>query len=187
MISIMMMPRWLAAFTAVSSLMITGCSATTAEPQVSTIETPPTARATPTITASADAPPQGCIEYVPSQMPNPDGGDAIAAAAATAVLPSDVILNPGVQVVTSVDEPGMLEAVARVCSEPMTEVKLIEIATAIAAAIYADPSHVALSTLTVSSWHPAGQQLEQGETVRVDDYQLYLWDNTTGALKSAWQ
>lgn len=120
---------------------------------------------------------------------NADGGDQIAAAAGAATLPATVVLNPGVQVITSVDEPGMLEAVARVCSTPLSGADLVAVATTIAAAIYADPSHEQLAVLVVSSWTPddGTEYLEQVATITAANYQNYLWDNTTGALKAAWQ
>ena len=183
------MPRWFAAATIMVTLVLTGCTAAqTIDDQPSPTTTrslgTPTARAADTPVA---APPRTCIDYVSPTVPVAAAGDAVAAAAATAVLPPTVVLNPGMQIIASVDEPGMLDVVARVCSEPMTEAEVIDVATTIAAAIYADPSHESVSTLTVSSWHPLGQSLEQGETVTTDDYQLYLWDNTTGALRAAWQ
>lgn len=97
-------------------------------------------------------------------------------AAAKAALPPTVVLMH-VQTIHSVDEdePGMNEAVARVCSYPMTEDELIEIATAIAVAM--KPSKVSddLAVLVVSAWHPDGDSIAQGEAVQ-SDYQLFTWE-----------
>jgi hypothetical protein len=84
---------------------------------------------------------------------------------------------------------GMLEAVVRLCSTPLAGAALVDVSITIAAAIYADPSHENLSTLTVSSWTPNASTgyLDQVDAARNDDYQAYLWDNTSGALRAAWK
>ena len=98
---------------------------------------------------------------------------ATKAAAKAALPPTAVLMH--VQTITSIDEPGMTEAVARVCSEPMTEDELIDIATAIAVAIKPSKASDDLAVLVVSAWQPDGDSIAQGETVR-SDYQLFTWE-----------
>lgn len=135
--------------------------------------------------SAESAPPGGCVDYEPTELQPADGGD-LGAAAASAEVGADVRLFE-VQVISSVDEAGLYEAVARVCGAPMDEDRLIEIGNAIGAAIYESPAAETLAVLTVSAWQPGGEFLEEGETIIAPDYQSYLWDNTTGALDAAWQ
>jgi len=91
------------------------------------------------------------------------------------------------QVITSVDEPGMLEAVARVCSTSMTKAELIEVGNAIAMSIKADPINESVAVLKVSGWAPgADGQLAKGDTITTD-YQLYTWDPSAAVpLSNNW-
>lgn len=72
----------------------------------------------------------------------------------------------------------MLEAVARICSEPLTETELLAVGNEIAKAIYADPASESLSLLMVSPWLPSGDFLEQDPNLDPisTEYQLFLWD-----------
>lgn len=192
-----MIRRVLAAGLLAAVTVLAGCSAP-AEPNPSSSPTSePTAAPTPETSAptetppptdvSAAGPPELCIKYVAPEVAQADGGAGIAEAAARAELPAAVVLNPGVQTITSVDRPGMIEAVVRVCSDPMTEAELVDVASAIAVAIKSDPASELLSVLVVSSWSPGeGEYLQQDESV-TSDFQLYTWDPGAGApLSSNW-
>jgi hypothetical protein len=131
--------------------------------------------------------PAECEEASSTSGADADGG-AIAAASESAVIPASVSRQIGTQVISSVDQPGMYEAVVRVCSEPLAREQLLEIANAVALAIYSDPSHETLTLLKVSSWVPDGAgSVEQDYSLTTDSYQDYLWDNTTGAIDAAWK
>ena len=99
------------------------------------------------------------------------------------------MLNPGLQVIPSTDDPGMVEAVARVCSAGVDRAELVEAGNAIAQAIYADPSHDSVTLLMVSSYTPAGEYLDKqpGIDVIKTDYELFLWDAGAETLDRNWE
>ena len=143
---------------------------------------------TPQPTTSS-AVPQLCIDYEGSEMENAPGGDAIAAAAATANLGANAVLSPGIQVLESTDRPGTFEATARVCGEGLSNQELVAAATAIAKGIYADPAHTTLSLLTVSAWKPVSSdaiaQDPDGAPISTD-YQAHDWAAAPDTLTTAW-
>lgn len=105
-----------------------------------------------------------------------EGGAAIQAATQTVVLPAGVSLLV-TQVVTSTEEEGMLEAVVRVCSEPLSDEQVAGIANAMATAIYAAPAKERLSDLYVSTYVPGAGGTERGGlSLKTESYQSYLWD-----------
>lgn len=130
--------------------------------------------------------PQQCIDYVPS---TPSDTSAVGVAAAAVELPAGVVLNPGIQIIPSTDDPGAVEVVARVCSEGVDRSGLVEAGNAIAKAIYADPSRDTVTLLMVSSWVPTGDYLDmQPDLDRIQtDYELYLWDAEPSRLASNWE
>ncbi|MFD4957162.1 hypothetical protein [Microbacterium sp. NPDC058389] len=141
---------------------------------------------TPTATGAATGElPEACAAYEPTPLDPADGG-AIGAAAETAQLGEDVRLFQ-IQVIDSTAEPGMYEAVARVCSSPLTRDQLVDAGTAIGAAVYATASAPTLATLAVEAWEPGDKYLREGETIVAHDFQSYLWDNTNGAIDAAWE
>ncbi|TDN91773.1 hypothetical protein [Microbacterium sp. BK668] len=143
----------------------------------------------PTATATGGIP-SLCVEYGGSSADNAPGGDAIAVAAATADLGEEAILSPGVQVRDSTESPGTLEATARVCGDGLDRPDLIAAATAIAKAIYSDPAHARLSTLTVSAWRPISPEAiaEDENLPSVSTaYQTHDWDAAADALVTAWE
>ncbi|MFD6093977.1 hypothetical protein ACFWGN_17825 [Oerskovia sp. NPDC060338] len=170
----------LAALTACSpgDVEVTAEETQTTETKV-TITTPEPSEPEPLATR----PPQEC------GTPTPRGSDSpVADAAATAVLPETVTLRLGTQVIDSIDEAGMVEAVARICSEPLSKDELTAIATTIAQAIYADPSHETVALLKVSSWVPVSDgsdALTEDQSLDTD-YQTYLWDADPSLLPSNW-
>lgn len=148
------------------------------------------AQSEPPVSPSSDpasATPQLCLDYEPPAASDEDGG-AIAAVVATAELPKDVVLNPGVQTIQSVESPGMFETVVRICSTPMGEDRLKEIASTVAVSLAGSPAADSLSVLVVSAWTPgAGDYLEQVESVSTE-FQLYTWDEVAAVpLASNWE
>lgn len=142
----------------------------------------PTSSPTSTASALADAAPVACVDYEGAQIGHADGGEAIAAAASQAALHPLVVLNPGVQTVVSTDKPGMIDAVARICSNVMSKSDVIAVANAIAVSIKGDPSSDILSVLIVQAWHPGADGfLSQGESVTTD-FQSYTWDASASAV-----
>ena len=103
-------------------------------------------------------------------------------------MPAGVSLNLGVQVIDSTDSPGDFEAVARVCSDPLTRSELLTVGNSIAQAIYSAPGHDRLSRLMVSPWVPDGNTVQQDPAMDPinTDYHLFLWDHA-GPLDSNWQ
>lgn len=173
---------------AILLLTLTACSSTpVAEP---TPDRSPSAAAQPTSTATVEpegeAAPQECIDYDAGAMA--DTGP-LSVAAAAADLPAGVVLNPGLQVIESVDDPGMLEIVARVCSSGLDRDSLVDAGNEIAAAIYAAPEHASVTLLMVSSYVPTGDFLDKQPDLDVvqTDYELYLWDAEPASLASNWQ
>ena len=171
-----------AALTLIGAL-AAGCAADPAPAQTAVTEAAQPAPSTP----PEAMPPQECIDYESQLSFTVDGAEQLAAAAATAQLPADVVLNPGVQTIPSTDEPGMLEAVAHVCSTPMAKTTLLEVANALAVAIKADPVSDQLAVLVVSSWAPDRDGvLQRGATVRTD-YQLHTWTSEADASTMRWE
>lgn len=138
---------------------------------------------------SSSAVPQLCIDYEGSEVENARGGDAIAAAAASADLGADAVLSPGIQVLESTDRPGTFEATARVCGDDLTAQEIVAAATTIAKAIYADPAHTNLSALTVSAWKPISSDAIAEDPTAAPistDYQNHDWDASPDTLMTAW-
>lgn len=186
-----MQTKKLAAAIAVLAV-LTACSG----PDEGAAVVPP--RQTPTVTPSAPSEPEPVVTPevevvtgppVECESPAPAGSEGpVAAAAATAALPESVTLRLGVQVIDSVDEAGMVEAVARICSEPLSKDELTTVATTIAQAVYADPSHETVALLKVSSWVPVSDgsdALTQDQSLDTD-FQMYLWDADPSLLPSNW-
>lgn len=154
-----------------------------------------TVQATPSPSSMATPPPappslvvaKTCADYSTTQLGDSSAEHAALSAAAVSALPAGVELKPGVQVVESL-EPGKIEAVVRICQDtPMSGPQLIEIASAIAVSVKADPVSELLEVLVVSAWHPDGEYLAQGETVTTD-YGLYTWDPSAAApMSSNWE
>lgn len=140
----------------------------------------------PTAEPEGEAVPQECVDYDAGAMA--DTGP-LSVAAADADLPAGVVLNPGLQVIESVDEAGMLEVVARVCSSGLDHDSLVDVGSEIAAAIYAAPEHSSVTLLMVSSYVPTGDFLDKQPDLDVvqTDYELYLWDAEPASLASNWQ
>ncbi|CAN7244516.1 hypothetical protein LJR045_001005 [Microbacterium sp. LjRoot45] len=113
---------------------------------------------------------------------------AFTDAAQRADLASGVVLNPGLQIVGSTDDPGKLEIIARVCSSGLSREQLIDAANAIAVALYGSPDVDDITLLLVSSWVPSGEYLDRDPGVDVvqTDYELYLWDADV-SLDGHWQ
>lgn len=184
-----MQTKKLAATIAVLAV-LTACSGTDEEaavvlPQQTPTVTPsapiaPEPTATPEVEV-ATGPPVECESSAPAGSEGP-----VAAAAATAVLPESVTLRLGVQVIDSVDEAGMVEAVARICSDTLTKDELTAVATTIAQAVYADPSQETVALLKVSSWVPDGSGSVAQDQSLDTDYQMYLWDADPSLLPSNW-
>lgn len=69
----------------------------------------------------------------------------------------------------------------------MSDPQLIEVASAIAVSVKANPVGELLEVLVVSAWHPDGEFLAQGETATTD-YSLYTWDPSAAApMSSNWE
>ncbi|WP_163185964.1 hypothetical protein [Cellulosimicrobium sp. SL-1] len=147
-------------------------------------EESPTATEEPTEDATVGA--AGYPAACDTSDPAGTADSPVATAAASAEMPNGVTFRLGTQVIDSVDDPGMVEAVARICSDSLTEDELTAVATTIAQAIYADPSHEALTMLKVSSWVPDGDgKITQEQSVDTD-YELFLWDADASLLPSNW-
>lgn len=161
---------------ALLAIALTACSASpTPAPATSTAAAADSHVSTSPTTVAATTP-AGCTSYTPPPNVQASGGDAIASAIAQAKLPAGVILNPGVQTITSTERPGVLEVVARVCSAELDRSQLIDVGNTIALAAKADPSSEAISLLLVSSWMPgADGMLTKGDTVKTE-FQLYTWN-----------
>ncbi|SDR70505.1 hypothetical protein [Microbacterium paraoxydans] len=172
------MRKSVAAGVLAAGMFLGGCAAQTPPETTTTSPAPEPTVSAPesTPTASAAEVPQECVDYVAPPSP---GSEAMQAVGATAVLPDGVVLNPGFQVLNSIDEPGKVEAVARVCSDGLTDDELVDVGEAIAATLYAHPIHETLTLLKVSSWVPTGDHLDRdpGVDVITTDYELYLWDD----------
>jgi hypothetical protein len=144
--------------------------------------------ATPQPTSTSTVP-QLCLDYERSEVENAPGGEAIAAAAASADLGADAVLSPFIQVLESTDRPGTFEATAAVCGNELNNQELTAAATAIAKAIYADPAHTNLSVLTVSAWKPISSDAigedPNGAPISTD-YQAHDWDAAPETLDAAW-
>lgn len=143
---------------------------------------------TPTVTPTPTGPPAKCLDTPPTFSPGPSSlGAAVVTGAKAADLPSDVALAPGVQVISSTKRPGTYEAVVRVCSEPLDRAELIAIANVIAVSITrAAGGSDGLSVLVVSAWHPDGQYLGQGESVRTQ-FSTFTWDPSGPPLDRHWE
>jgi hypothetical protein len=186
---------------ALPALLITvlaGCSPTapdeTAAPSPAasspeaTASTSPEESQTPAdeVTEDASVTAEGYPEACDTSAPAGTADSPVATAAASAEMPAGVTLRLGTQVIGSVDDPGMVEAVARICSEPLTADELTAVATTIAQAIYKDPSHETLTLLKVSSWVPDGAGSIKQEHSVDTDYELFLWDADPSLLPSNW-
>ena len=183
-------PLLLAGVLALTACAAPSAAAPSASPTATPTSTPSLSTPSPTATPPpAEAtPPAACTSYTPSApLPTAEGGERIANAAAAADLPETISLNLGVQVITSTDEPGMFEAVARVCSNPLTHDQLAEVGNAIAIAIYAAPEHKSLTRLIVAPWVPDGDSVQPDPQLDAisTDYELYLWDHA-GPLDGNW-
>ncbi|WP_152641720.1 hypothetical protein [Microbacterium hydrocarbonoxydans] len=119
----------------------------------------------------------------------PSDTSAIGIAGAAADLPDGVVMNPGIQIISSTKDPGRVEVVARVCSGGIDRAELIDVGNSIARAIYADASHDTVTLLMVSSYVPAGEYLDKQPDLDViqTDYELYLWDAEPSTLGRNWQ
>lgn len=179
---------------ALGALTISGCSGGADVPTQSTTPTThsatpsaaPSTTPTPTPPATPAATGTAAAAGLPSECEGTEGtqdteGDPIAGAAATAELPEGVVLM-GTQVITSIEEDGMFEGVARTCSAPLSEDDMYEVANAIAIAIYEEPAGETVASLRVTSWVPndAGS-ITEGTKVRSEDFQIYLWDTQISA------
>lgn len=150
---------------------------TTTEP-----ETTPTTEPAAPVEPVTSGPPAECLTATSTTTE----GDPVAAAAQRATLPEGVSNAIGTQVISSTKREGMFEAVARICSEPLSLDELKAVATTIAQAIYADPANETVSLLKVSSWVPDGSgSIDQQQSVDTD-YQMYLWDADPSLLPSNW-
>jgi hypothetical protein len=130
--------------------------------------------------------PKECVDYEPSTPPD---ASAVGLAGARASLPDGVILNPGIQVIPSTDDPGAVEVVARVCSAGLDRAELVDVGNAIAQVLYADPSRDSVTLLMVSSYVPTGDFLDSQpnlDPIR-SDFELFLWDGGADRLDSNWQ
>lgn len=128
--------------------------------------------------------PRECLDRVPTA--SKDKG-RIAVAVASAHVPSTVSLILGTQVIGSIEKQGMSEVVVRLCSAPLTDDELVDVAVIIARAIYAAPGHDTVSLLKVSSWVPDGSDsVKQDHSATTDDYQLTLWDAADDLVKVGW-
>ena len=179
----------------VSAVSLSACSSAGGEvPQPAEKST---AAPTSTPAPSASAPelaagPVGepCADYsAPSSPALPAGSEEIAAAAEGAGLPDNITLKLGVQVITSVDDPGMFEVIARLCGGPLQEEELLTAGNSIAKAIYSVPTRDQVTLLMISPWVPDGDSVKQDENLGViqTDYELFLWDTTNRSLESNWQ
>ena len=125
-----------------------------------------------------------CLDRVPTA--SKDKG-RIAVAVASAHVPSTVSLILGTQVIGSIEKQGMSEVVVRLCSAPLTDDELVDVAVIIARTIYAAPGHDTVSLLKVSSWVPDGSDsVKQDHSATTDDYQLTLWDAADDLVKVGW-
>lgn len=173
-------------------LLLAGCSSSQpviedatsgAAPASPTAEPSRTASSTPTASADASA---LCAAYEGAPNAQADGG-AIEAQVAAVPLPQGIQLTPGVQTITSVENPGSFETVVRVCSESLTEDALIEIGNAIAVPLSQSAAGDTLSVLVVSGWSPDGDTLKQDETITTE-FQMYTWNpNAAVPLSSNWE
>lgn len=85
-------------------------------------------------------------------------------------------MNPGPQIITSTEKPGMFEAIVRICSAPLTDDDLREAANQIAMTIKGDQSSETLALLYVSAWEPGEDgELKEAGSVRAE-YQMFTWD-----------
>lgn len=131
-----------------------------------------------------------CVKYAASDLDNPAAGEPIAVAGARATLDDDAMLSPGISVRESATVPGTFDAVARVCSAKWDRDRLIAAATAIAAAIQADPAHATLTQLTVAPWVPISSDAlaQDPNTAYVTTvFPDHPWEQDPSTLVSAWQ
>ena len=181
---------------ATAALLLAGCSTAvdqdtgspTAATTTATQSDVAASKPTPSAATSTTAPPASCADYPASAIDEPAAEQEAIAAAVGAALPDGIELKPGVQVIDSTSEPGQVEAVVRICQgSQMSEAELIEVASAIAVAIKADPVSDALEVLVVSSWYPDGEYLAQGGSVTTE-YGMYTWDPDAAApMASNWE
>lgn len=178
-----------AAVAALSVILLAGCSAPAPEAAPAATSAPaassvaPVASPSPSVTPTAAA---TCDSYPPLVSEQADGG-AVEAQVAAIALPDGVTLNPGVQTITSVDEPGTFETVVRVCSAPLSEEALIEVGNAIAVPLSQTPAGETVTSLVISGWSPGGATLTKGEAVTTE-FQLYTWNpNAAVPLSSNWK
>lgn len=190
--------RLLAPAALLTLVALTACaptSAGTAPPSAAATSTPkPHAFASatpppePTASASA-APPAACLAYDQSPpLPNAEGSAPLLDAIAATTLPPGVVLTPGVQVITST-ESGKLDAVVRICSEPLGPDGLVDVGNQIAAAVYASDARDLLSRLVISPLVPDGDAIVQDPATRPrsTDYAAHSWDPATGPHDGNWE
>lgn len=190
--------RLLAPAALLTLVALTACTPTpavTAPPSAAPASTPkPHAFAsttpTPEPTTSAGAvPPAACLAYDDaSEIPNAEGADPLIDAIASATLPPGVVLTPGVQVIDST-ESGKLDAVVRICSDPLAPDELIDVANELAVTLYGSAARELVGRLTVSPWVPDGEAIAQDTAIRArsTDFPAHAWDPSSGPLDSNWE
>lgn len=171
-----------------ATLLLASCGTSSPEPAAAPTSTPKAA-ADPTPAkplAVETAAPSECIKY---EAPLEPGAEEAQAAVSNAALPPGIVLNPGMQVIASSDDSGMVEAVARICSGGMTRDQLVEAGGAIARSLAASPFGDTLTKLTVSPYTPSGQYLDRDPDTQpiTTDFELFIWDAEPSTLARNWR
>ena len=184
------MRKLLLAAALLGALSLSACS--TAEGEMLQSAGPSTPSPAGEVSPAPSAEPSGepCASYSPTEpLAPPTGAEEIVTAAQNAALPENVTLKIGVQVITSVDDPGTFEVVARVCSDPLMRDELVAVGNSIAKAIYTVPTHEQVTLLMISPWVPDGDSVKQDRNLGViqTDYEVFLWDTTNRPLDSNWK
>lgn len=155
--------RKIIATSAIALLALTGCSSSDSADETTTTEA--------TATTEAAAVPANCTTSASDNTFEDETG--IGAALADVPMPDGVILV-GTQTVTSTDDPGSYDVVARVCSSGLDEASHRSVATDLATAAEG-AERPEIASMRVSSWIPEGKYTNSERTLLIDDYELYLW------------
>jgi hypothetical protein len=151
---------------------------------------PTTQAPPPAATPTAEAP-DPCLTYENAALETIPEGAALAAAIRAADLPAGYVMSPGISVAeVPAAEGAGLEAVVRVCGDPVSSTELKEIGDGLAASIAAHPASDDLTTLIVEPWSRVSSDAISADPQRPairTDFQEHDWSNPAAPPVDAWE